>query len=139
MEGDVQGIRGMSNPINDVSSILSTSSISIKGIVLIVMLTLFISADQYRINIVSTLCASNLVYIVHIVDIAMLFYIELTSCRHRLPLITFINFVDTSVLYDIDSTFCQHSVSQTTFTSFTSSTFQCCTLSNKHRVDIANL
>jgi hypothetical protein len=67
---------------------------------------------RYRINIVSTLWTFLLVYIVHIVDIAMLYDIESTSCRHCEP----------SFL----------------FTSFTSSKSRCCTISNQHRVDIVN-
>ena len=63
---------------------------------------------RYRINIVSTLCTSYPVYTFHIVDIAM--------------------------LYDIESTLCRHCVSLILFTSFTSSTSQCCTISNQHRV-----
>ena len=63
-------------------------------------------------NIESPLCASNQVYIVHILNITMLDDIESTSWRHSLPLLTL-------------------------FTSFTSSTPQCCTISNPHRVNIA--
>ena len=59
-------------------------------------------------NIESPLCASNHVYIVHILSITMLDDIESTSWRHRLPLLTL-------------------------FTSFTSSKPQCCTISNQHR------
>ena len=44
-----------------------------------VVLTPFINVLQYRINI---LCQHH-VYIVHIVDIAILYDIESTSCRHR--------------------------------------------------------
>jgi hypothetical protein len=40
---------------------------------------------RYRINIVSTLWTFLLVYIVHIVDIAMLYDIESASCRHCEP------------------------------------------------------
>jgi hypothetical protein len=68
---------------------------------------------QYRINIVSTLWTFPLVYIVHIVDIAMLYNIESTLCRHCEPFFL--------------------------FTSFTSSTSRCCTILNQHRVDIVNL
>jgi hypothetical protein len=42
---------------------------------------------RYGINIVSTLRTFLLVYIVHIVDIAMLYDIESTSYRHREPFI----------------------------------------------------
>ena len=70
---------------------------------------------RYRNNIVLTYHTSNiLVYIIHIVDIAILDLIETTLCRDRLPIITL-------------------------FTSFTTSTLQCCTISNQHRVDIAYL
>jgi hypothetical protein len=65
---------------------------------------------RYRINIVSTLWTFLLVYIVHIVDIAMLYDIESTSCQHCEP-----------------------------FFLFTSSTLRCCTISNQHRIDIVNL
>jgi hypothetical protein len=41
--------------------------------------------ERYRINIVSTLYTFLLVYIVHIVDIAMLYDIESTSCLHCKP------------------------------------------------------
>ena len=71
MKGDVQGKRGMSNKrcFIDIVDIVIGNCIDF-------MLSLFFSVDQYRINIVSTLCASNLVYIVHIVIIAMLYDIE---------------------------------------------------------------
>jgi hypothetical protein len=69
--------------------------------------------SQYWINIMSTLWTFLLVYIVHNVDIAMLYDIESTSCRH-------------CELFSL-------------FTSFTLSTSRCCTISNQHRVDIVNL
>jgi hypothetical protein len=69
---------------------------------------------RYPINIVSTLPTFLLVYIIHIVDIAMLYDIESTSCLHCDPLFLFI--------------------------SFTSYTSWCCTISsNHHRIDIMNL
>ena len=76
-----------------------------------IVITLFTNVDQYRNNIVSILYASNLVYIVPIIDIAMLYDFESTLYRYCLTLITL-------------------------FTSFTSPTSQCCTISNQHRVDI---
>jgi hypothetical protein len=68
---------------------------------------------RYRINIVSTLWTFLIVYIVHIVDIAMLYDIESTSCRHCEPCFL--------------------------FKSFTSSTSRCWTILNQHCVDIVNL
>ena len=70
---------------------------------------------RYRISIALTLLTSNnLTYLMNIVEIAILDDIESTLCRHPLPLITLC-------------------------TSFKSSTSQCCTISNQHRIDIAYL
>ena len=89
--------------------------------------TLFI----YRINIVSTFCTSNHVFIFNIVDIAMLYDIVSISCWHHLPLILvcIVHNVDIAMLNDIESTSCWHRLSLISlFTSFTSSTSQCCTI-----------
>ena len=93
--------------MNDVSSISWTS-------LTLLYWTICSSHCLSLTNIESPLCASNHVYIVHILNITMLDDIESTSWRHRLPLLTL-------------------------FTSFTSSTPQCYTISNQHRVNIALL
>jgi hypothetical protein len=109
-------------PIIDVLSISSTSrccTISNQHRASIVNLSSCDSHQRhrnvvrYRINIVSTLCTFLLVYIVHIVNIAMLYDIESTSCRQCEPFFL--------------------------FTSSISSTLQCCTISSQHCVDIVNL
>ena len=96
--------------MNDASSI-SPTSLTLKCS-FNVALTLFINVVQCRINTYQH-CVS-LVYIVQIADIAMLYDIESTSCRHRLTLITWF-----------------------TYMYFTSSTSQYYIISNQHRVDIA--
>ena len=87
---------------------------------------------QYRINIMSTSFISNYFgNIVHIVN--MLYDIELTSCRHRLPLytlFTLVTKVDIAMLYDIESTPCWHLLPLITL--LTSLTSQSCTMSNQH-------
>jgi hypothetical protein len=97
--------------------------------------------ERYRINIVSTLWTFFLVYIVHIVDIAMLNNIESTSCRHCIPFFLFASFTSsTSQCCTISN---QHRVYIVNlcscYTSFTSSTSWCCTISNQHHVYIVNL
>jgi hypothetical protein len=71
------------------------------------------SVVRYRINIMSTFGTFLLAYIVHIVNIAMLYDIDSTSCRHCKPFFL--------------------------FTSFTSLTLQCCKIWNQHRVNIVIL
>jgi hypothetical protein len=147
-------------------------------------------SNQHRIYIANL---SSCLYIVHIVDITMLYDIESTSCLHCEPFFLFTSFtsstsrcctisnqhhvyivilcsclhsshrdvvryrinnivstlrtfllvyivhiIDIVMLYDIEST-CRHCESFFLFTSFTSSTLRYCTISNQHRIDIANL
>lgn len=109
------------------------------------LFTLFIIVHRYRTDIVSALCAWNLVctisiqhhvyivYIYYLVNIVnMSFDIESTSCRHRVPLITLftlISNVDIAMLNDIELT---SYIVLTLITLLTSFTSQSCTMSNQH-------
>ena len=131
------------------------------------MVSLSINVVQYRINILLTLLNSDyLVYFVHNIDIAMLYDIKSTSCRHRIPLnlclhrsyrrhrnvlryrinivstsptsnrfVYIVHNIDIVMEYDIELTSCRNRLHLITL--ITSSTLQCCTISNQHSADIA--
>lgn len=102
------------------------------------MLTLFVIVDQYRIIIVSTLSlhlshqrhCSVVRYQINIVSTSV------TSCY----LFHIIYIIDIAISYGMESTSCRHHLSRINlFTLFTSSTLQCCPISTQHHVDITSL
>ena len=125
-------------------------------------------SNQHRVD---TATSNYLVYVVHIIDIAILNGIVSTSSQHHLPLITLfslfttsisqcytisnqhrvdtansnylvyvVHIIDNAILYGIESKSCRHCLHLITwFSSFTTSTSQCCTTSNQHRVHITYL
>ena len=94
----------------------------------------FAISNQHLVDIV--IC--NIVFIVHIVDIAMLYDIELTLCRHRYLLWPCLH--RSHCRHVIESTSYRHRLPLISlFTFFTSSTLLCCTISNQNRIDIAYL